>query len=231
MPAVLAFADRVSASTQFATFALFGAITLVILVEFGGPTRSRVAAYLALAGAGAVGIVLGTWWSRDALLAAGATAVVAFALLLSGVINGYFVAGAPTVLLVFIFAVAIPGPLSAVPARLAGWAVAAAVAIGAHLLLWPSRPDTALRGEAARACLALADLVEATFAPGEQPARHQVQASECSQRGAASVPGYAAPSDRPDRTADRARIAGRRARLVALARGSGRCGEPRGMSA
>src|SRR5262249_58176133 len=139
MPAVLAFAESVSASTQLGTFALFGAITLGIMVEFGGPMRSRLAAYLALAATGEAGIVLGTWCSRDAWLAAGATAVVAFALLLSGVINGYFVAGAPSALLTFIFAVAIPAPLSTIPARLAGWAVAAPVPIRAHLLRSPAR--------------------------------------------------------------------------------------------
>jgi hypothetical protein len=33
---------------------------------------------------------------------------------------------------------------ASVPARLAGWAFAATVGIGAQLLLWPSRPDTEL---------------------------------------------------------------------------------------
>jgi hypothetical protein len=41
--------------------------------------------------------------------------------------------------------------------------------IGAQLLVWPSRPDTALRGDATQACLALADLVEVTFAQDQQP--------------------------------------------------------------
>jgi len=44
-------------------------------------------------------------------------------------------------MLTFIFAVTIPAPFSAVPARLAGWAFAAVVGIGAQLL-WPSCPDT-----------------------------------------------------------------------------------------
>ena len=50
--------------------------------------------------------------------------------------------GGPAAMLTFIFAVTIPAPFSAVPARLAGWAFAAMVGIGAQLLLWPSRPDT-----------------------------------------------------------------------------------------
>jgi hypothetical protein len=80
-------------------------------------------------------------------------------------------------MLTFIFAVTIPALFSAVPARLAGWAFAAVPGIGAQLLLWPSRPDTALRGDAAQACLALADLVEVTFAQDQQPTPGRTQAA------------------------------------------------------
>jgi hypothetical protein len=55
--------------------------------------------------------------------------------------------------------------------------VCAVVGIGAQLLLWPPRPDTALRGDAAQACLALADLVEVTFARDQQPAPGRTQAA------------------------------------------------------
>jgi uncharacterized membrane protein YccC len=80
-------------------------------------------------------------------------------------------------MLTFIFLGDDSAPFSAVPARLAGWAFAAMVGIGAQLLLWPSRPDTALRGDAAQACLALADLVEVTFARDQQPAPGRTQAA------------------------------------------------------
>jgi hypothetical protein len=80
-------------------------------------------------------------------------------------------------MLILIFPVTIPAPFSTVPARLAGRAFAAMAGIGAQLLLWPSRPDTALRGDAAQACLALADLVEVTFARDQQPAPGRTQAA------------------------------------------------------
>jgi len=176
-PAVLAVSVRAITGTQAATFALFGVITLVLLVEFGGPLRSRLIAYLALAGAGAAGVALGTWCSRDAWLAAGTMALVAFATLFSGVINGYFAAAAPAAILTFVFAATIPMPFSVVPARLAGWSLAAVAGIGAQLLLWPSRPDMTLRREAAQACLTLADLSVATFARSQQPAADGIQAA------------------------------------------------------
>jgi uncharacterized membrane protein YccC len=192
--------------------------------EFGGPIRSRLAAYLTLAGAGAAMVVLGTLCSRQALLAAVAMALVAFGLSFSSVINGYFAAGAPAALLTFVFAATIPVPFSVVPARLTGWAFAAAVGIGAQLLLWPSRPDATLRSEAAHACLALADLVDATFTPDPR-SRRPTGSRPRGRRSAlaAALPGPAAPAVGPDRPAGRARLACRRTRLAAVPAGrSGR---------
>ncbi|MGZ4415031.1 MAG: FUSC family protein [Gaiellaceae bacterium] len=166
MPIVFAFADKVIGNPQTALFAAFGSIAMLVLIEFTGPMRSRFVAYLALACVGAGNIVLGTFCSRNAWLAAGAMAVVGFAILFSGVINGYFAAAATPALLTFILPVTIPVSFSEVPARLAGWGLAAGVAICAHMLLWPSRPRATLRSDAARACNALADLAETELADG-----------------------------------------------------------------
>jgi hypothetical protein len=120
--------------------------------------------YLALACVGAGNIVLGTFCSRNAWLAAAAMAMVGFAILFSGVINGYFAAAGTSALLTFILPLTIPGSFSEVPARLEGWGLAAAAAICAHMLLWPTRPRATLRSDAARACCALADLAETELA-------------------------------------------------------------------
>ena len=160
MPSVFAFADKVIGNPQTAIFAAFGSFAMLVLVDFTGPMRSRFVAYLALACVGAVNIVLGTFCSRNAWLAAAAMAVVGFAILFSGVINGYFAAAATSALLTFILPVTIPVSFSEVPARLGGWVLAAAAAICAHMLLWPARPGGTLRNDAARACGALAELAE-----------------------------------------------------------------------
>ena len=164
IPANFAFADKVIANPQTALFAAFGSFALLVLVDFTGPMRSRLLAYLALAGAGAGNIVLGTFCSRDAWLAAAAMAVVGFVILFSGVINGYFAAAGTAALLTFILPVTIPVSFSEVPARLGGWGLAAAAAICAQILLWPTRSRATLRSDAARACGALADLAEAQLA-------------------------------------------------------------------
>jgi uncharacterized membrane protein YccC len=67
-------------------------------------------------------------------------------------------------LLTFILAVMIPAPASALPARLEGWALAAAVGIAAQLLIWPLRVQDSLRRDAARASSALAELAAAELA-------------------------------------------------------------------
>jgi hypothetical protein len=164
MPSVFAFADKVIGNPQTALFAAFGSFATLVLVDFTGPMRSRFVAYLALACVGAGNIVLGTFCSRNAWLAASAMAVVGFAILFSGVINGYFAAAGTSALLTFILPLTIPGSFSEVPARLEGWGLAAAAAICAHMLLWPTRPRATLRSDAARACGALADLAETELA-------------------------------------------------------------------
>jgi uncharacterized membrane protein YccC len=169
MPSVFAIADKVIGNPQTAIFAAFGSFAMLVLADFTGPMRSRFVAYVALACAGAANIVLGTLCSQNAWLAAGAMAVVGFAILFSGVINGYFAAAATPALLSFILPVTIPASFTEVPARLGGWGLAATAAVCAHMLLWPSRPRTTLRSDAAQACRALADLAETELADDPSP--------------------------------------------------------------
>src|SRR5919108_5249204 len=102
MPAVFALADKVIGRPQTSIFAAFGSFALLVLVEFTGPPRIRLVAYLALACVGAAFIPLGTVCSRNEWLGAGAMAIVGFAVLFAGVISGYFAAGATGALLTFV---------------------------------------------------------------------------------------------------------------------------------
>ena len=160
MPAVVAFADNVIQDQQTTFLSSFGSVAILVLSDFGGPPRRRLAAYVALAVAGAALITLATLCSRTPWLAVVAMAVVGFVVLLSGVISGYFAAARIPALLTFILSVSIPAPPSAIPARLEGWALAASVGISAVMLLWPSQPRDRLRAAGARAARALAALVD-----------------------------------------------------------------------
>jgi hypothetical protein len=136
MPAVFAVAEKLIQDPQTSIFAAFGSFAMLVLADFGGPLRSRFVAYALLAFVGAANIVVGTLCSRNAWLAAAAMAVVGFVILFSGVINGYFAAAGTAAILTFVLPVTIAAPNSAIPARLEGWALAAAAGILAHLLLW-----------------------------------------------------------------------------------------------
>jgi uncharacterized membrane protein YccC len=161
IPAVFALADKVIGQPQTSIFAAFGSFALLVLVEFGGPWRTRLLAYIGLGCVGASFITLGTLCSRNAWLGAGAMAVVGFCTLFSGAISGYFAAGATGALLTFVLPVTIPAPNSAIPDRLEGWGLAVGAAIFAVMFLWPPRPRTDLEREAAGALRAVADFLDA----------------------------------------------------------------------
>jgi uncharacterized membrane protein YccC len=171
MPAVFALADKVIEQPQTSVFAAFGSFALLVLAEFTGPPRTRLLAYLGLAGIGAVYITLGTLCSRNPWLAAGAMVLVGFATLFAGVINGYFAAGSTAALLTFVLPVTLPVPNSAIPQRLEGFALAAGVGICALMLLWPPRQRADLQRQTAEALRAVADLLDAPRATWAERAR------------------------------------------------------------
>jgi hypothetical protein len=161
IPALFALADKVIGEPQTSLFAAFGSFGLLVLVEFTGRPRTRLLAYAVLACVGAAFITLGTLCSRNAWLAAGAMAVVGFATLFAGVINGYFAAAATGVLLTFVLPVTLPGSNSVIPERLEGWGLATGAAISALMLLWPPRRRADFHRQAAGALRAVADLLVA----------------------------------------------------------------------
>ena len=169
MPCVFAFAKEVVGGVNVATFAAFGAFSILVLADFGGAWRPRLRAYLTLAAIGFTLIALGTLCSRNPWLAAGATAVVAFLVLFSGALGGYFAAGGLAAMITFVLPVATAAPASVIPDRWLGYALAATAGIAAQMLLWPARPRDRLRAEVAAACRALAALVDALAAEGRTP--------------------------------------------------------------
>ena len=163
IPAVFAIADQVIQNPQTAIFAAFGSFAMLVFAEFSGSAASRFMAYLTLAAVGAANVTVGTLCSVNVWLAVVAMALVAFAILMLGAVNGYVAAAGTAAMLSFILPVTIPAAPSAIPQRLEGWGLASAAAICALMLLWPPRPTT-LRGDGAAACRALADLVDANLA-------------------------------------------------------------------
>jgi hypothetical protein len=142
MPAMFAIGDKVIGNPIMATFAAFGSSALLLLVDFSGSMRDRLRAQAALAGVGAVLVCLGTLAGRAVWPSTVAMALVAFGVLFSGVV-GLVLAGATTSLLpAFILAITFAGPVSSIPARLAGWAMASAATLVVIAVLGQPPPVT-----------------------------------------------------------------------------------------
>src|SRR5712692_8839211 len=156
MPAMFFLGDKVIGNPQLATFAAFGSFAMLLLVDFGGTMVERLQAQAALAVTGGVFVCLATLASQTAWLAAVAMAVVGFGVIFAGVVSSVLAGATTALLLAFILPVSLSGPVSSVPDRLAGWAMAAGAALAAVALLWPAPTRDPLRGATITACRALA---------------------------------------------------------------------------
>jgi len=164
MPLMFALGDKVIGNADVATFAAFGSFAMLLLVDFSGPMRERVAAQAALVVAGSVLVCLGTLASRAIWLAVASMVLVGFAVIFAGVVSSVLAGATTSLLLAFILPVTLSGPASSVPARLAGWGMAGGVSVIAVALLWPAPAQDPLRAAAARACRALAARLRAEVA-------------------------------------------------------------------
>jgi fusaric acid resistance family protein len=171
MPTMFAIGDKVIGNPILATFAAFGSFAMLLLVDFSGPIRDRVLAQSALVVACAVLICLGTLASRWAVVAALAMAVVGFAILFAGVVSSVLAGATTSLLLAFILPVSLPGPVSSIPDRVAGWGLSGVVSILAIAVLWPSPARNPVRVAAIDACRALAQRLRAEIAwvSGHEP--------------------------------------------------------------
>jgi uncharacterized membrane protein YccC len=164
MPALFAVGDKVIENPVLATFAAFGSFAMLLLVDFGGPLRERLQAQAALALAGLVLVCLGTLVSKSVVLSVITMAIVGFAVIFAGVVSSVLASASTSLLLAFILPVTLPGPVSSLPDRLAGWAMAAGAALFAVGSLWPSPTRGPLRSAAMAACQGLAARMRAEVA-------------------------------------------------------------------
>ncbi|HEX3737772.1 MAG TPA: FUSC family protein [Solirubrobacterales bacterium] len=172
VPVAFVLGLKVFDLSQMALFGAFGSIGFLVFVDFGGTRRARLLAYLALLAAGCATISLGTVCSHHTWLAVVMMALVGFAILFAGVIDGYLAAASLVLILTFVIAAMVQADAGEIPARLAGWGVAALLSLIAIFGLWPGRPPDQLRRATAAAVEALAALLEAMGAvarPGERP--------------------------------------------------------------
>ena len=138
MTVVFAIAHAAFSNPQVALFAAFGSFALLLLVEFTGPPRVRLASYGGLYLVGACFTVLGTAVSTHKVLAVVTMAVIGFAVLFAGIVAPQAATATTAALLTFVLPVAVAQP---VVARSGGRAPAAAMRCAARrpamLATWP----------------------------------------------------------------------------------------------
>ena len=143
---------------QTTMYAIFGAIALLIVVDFPGTRPGRAVSYLTLGGIGAGLIALGTAVAPHPWLAVATMFALGVAVTFSGVLSASAAAAQRAILMTFVLPVCTPvGP---VPDRLQGWAIALAVSLPAALFVFPPRHHDKLRRHCSRVCTALADRLE-----------------------------------------------------------------------
>ena len=172
VPAIFAIARAITSNPQVPLFASFGAFALMLFVSIPGTRSDKLRHYLALVVTGALLIVVGSLCSNSDALAVAGMAVAAFVVLFAGVLSPTAALGSTYLLLAFVLPVNVPVPPGQIPARLAGWALAAAAALPVILLVW-ARPwyDTR-RAALATAAERLADLVQAHAEGHRDPPAH-----------------------------------------------------------
>ncbi len=164
-------------NAQLSLFASFGGVAFLLFADFPGNRTARLGAYLGLFVVGAVLIALGTLMSGGAASAVVGMAVTGFVVLFSGVLSAAVAGASRAALLTFILPVMVPVPVSEIPSRWAGWALAAALSIPAAVLVWPPRDHDRLRRAAGAACSALADQLVAWSAADADALDHAQEAS------------------------------------------------------
>jgi uncharacterized membrane protein YccC len=157
--APVAFAIGNQIDPQTALFALFGSLAMAVFADFSGPRVVRLLAYSGLGATGLLLIVIGTLCSRSPVAGAIGMAVVGFAVLFAGVVNGYLASATSAALLSFVLPVMVAAEPSEIPHRLLGWALACVLIIPSILLVFPRQPRDRLRQAIADACRAVSALV------------------------------------------------------------------------
>jgi uncharacterized membrane protein YccC len=166
VPAVFALARYGTHNSQTPLFAVFGSVSLLLFVDFGGPLRIRTRSFLVLWVAGAAFIVVGTLCSTHPVAAVTSMALVGFGVLFAGVVSPQAVAASTAALLFFVLPVSEQAPVSAIGDRLLGWALAGVVCIPAALFVWAERWHDPLRHALATAARSVADHLDAASRAG-----------------------------------------------------------------
>jgi hypothetical protein len=137
MPGLFALGVKVIGSPVIGEFAAFGSFALLLMAGFAGSFRERLQAQATLAVASVVLVCVGTAVSSNVWAAVIVTVLVSFLIIFAGVVSSVMAGATTSLLLALMLALSLPGSVSSLPDRLAGWGIAAAVSLAAIVVLWP----------------------------------------------------------------------------------------------
>jgi uncharacterized membrane protein YccC len=180
MPAVFGLTHAVFSNPQVGLFGAFGSFALLLLVDFPGRPRVRLASYLGLLVAGGCLITVGTVVSTHKIGAVVVMGLVGFAVLFSGIASPNIASASTATLLLFVLPVAVVQPAGAVGPRLVGWAFAGVFCIPACMLIWPTPWHDDLRRRLSATVSAVRRVAEAHAAGRPDPAARAAVESELS---------------------------------------------------
>jgi Fusaric acid resistance protein-like len=169
IPTVFALAHEAFPNAQVGLFGAFGSFALLLLVEFTGPRRTRLACYGGLYVVGACFVAIGTVVSTHKVAAVVTMALIGFAVLFAGIVAPAAATASTSALLTFVLPVSVAQPASAIGPRLLGWTLAAAFCITACMVVWPPPWHDNLRRRLAATVSAVARLADARARGTEDP--------------------------------------------------------------
>jgi hypothetical protein len=164
MPSLFALGDKVISNPSMSYFLAFGSFAMLLMVDFTGTLLDRIRAQALLGLSCAMLICLGTLVCESTVLSVVGMFIVGFAVLFSGVVSSVIASATTPLLLSFILPVTVPGPVSQIPDRVAGWGLAAVVSVFAITVLWPAAVAYPVEGRAVEAFRALAARIRAEVA-------------------------------------------------------------------
>jgi hypothetical protein len=183
IPGLFAITSKVIGDPQMALYATFGGFATLVVASFGGTRPMKAAAYLALAIAGSVAIVIGTLASSATWLAAVVTLPVVFVIFFAGVLGPTAASSTTALLFAYVLPVASAGGVATIGSRLEGWWLASAAATLAVLLLSPKSPGDRVRAAASALAAEIGNRVaaaargEATDPAGMRAKKQQLLAA------------------------------------------------------
>jgi uncharacterized membrane protein YccC len=140
------FGIHIVHNAQFAVIATFTGAALLGIADFGGSRRQRVRVTAITAVIGALLLAIGTAVSTNTAAATATMFVVTLVVGFTAVFSGYFAAGSSAVIVFYVVATGVQGPMSVIPSREAGLALGGVLSVLAAGWLWPSRSTTECRG-------------------------------------------------------------------------------------